>query len=350
MKLLQLRISFVMAALAWTLGPGAVFGQNALVTYQGRVLDYGTNFSGTGQFKFVVATATNGVTYWSNDGSSVAGSQPTTAVSVIVSNGLFTVALGDTTLSHMTPISTGVFQQQNLQLLIWFNDGVNGFSALNPPQRLTLAPYAGFAQNASNAVLATTATSVGANSVGPGAIQPGAVTGLNIASNNVVRSLNGLQDTVVLYPGNNVTITPSGQTLTIATSGSGAPGNTLHIVTNLVYDAGGTDTNVTINAYAAGANVVAVYNLVVKTNTFFKAPTNMPGSGGALATNDWSATINLIQDGVGGWRISFDTNWWKFSQGIVAFVPTGANSKTVLSCVNSAYGTNVNCVVSPDFR
>ena len=44
---------------------------------------------------------------------------------------------------------------------------------------------------------------------------------LGIANGQVVRSVNGLRDAVTLAAGNNVTITPSGQTLTIAATGGG---------------------------------------------------------------------------------------------------------------------------------
>src|SRR6267143_2117747 len=112
------------------------FAQTMVVTYQGRVLDNGTTFTGTGQFKFALVTSTDissqataivtgGAvtaisvnstgsgytslptvtiapppdnisfdTYWSNDGTSVNGSEPAAAVSVGVSNGLFHSGLG----------------------------------------------------------------------------------------------------------------------------------------------------------------------------------------------------------------------------------------------------------------
>jgi hypothetical protein len=89
-------------------------------------------------------------TYWSNDGTSSAGSEPTAAVSVVVTNGLFTIALGDTTIANMAAINTSLFTQPNLQLRIWFNDGVNGWAALSPVQNLTPAPYALIAQSASS--------------------------------------------------------------------------------------------------------------------------------------------------------------------------------------------------------
>jgi len=212
-----------------------LFAQNTAFTYQGRVLDNGTNFNGIGQFKFALVTSTNSTrqatatanvnggfvtsynvvdggsgyssaaavtisggggsgataaatvsggvvtgiaannpgsgytstptvtiaappntlsytTYWSNDGTSVAGSEPSAAASLSVANGLFTVVLGDTTLANMAAISASLFAQSNLQLRIWFNDGVNGSTVLSPVQNLTPAPYATWAANFSGAV------------------------------------------------------------------------------------------------------------------------------------------------------------------------------------------------------
>jgi hypothetical protein len=50
---------------------------------------------------------------------------------------------------------------------------------------------------------------------------------LGIAAGQVVRSLNGFHDAVTLAAGANVTITPAGSTLTIASTGSGGGGLTL---------------------------------------------------------------------------------------------------------------------------
>jgi hypothetical protein len=91
------------------------------------------------------------VTFWSNDDTSVNGSEPAAAVSLGVSNGLFTVVLGDTSVPNMTAMDASLFAQPNLQLRIWFNDGVNGSVALRPVQNLTPAPYAIQALNANNA-------------------------------------------------------------------------------------------------------------------------------------------------------------------------------------------------------
>ena len=218
---------FIVLALLVSVHPAAA--QNTTFTYQGRVLDNGTNFSGTGQFKFVLVTSTNlnltatatatlsggfitlytvnsggigylvappvtifggggagatahatisggivtaviadnpgsgytsapGVliappppelsyaTYWSNDGTSSAGSQPAAAVNVPVTGGLFTVVLGNNTVPNMNVLDASLFLEPNLQLRIWFNDGVNGFAVLDPAQTLTTAPYAAVAE------------------------------------------------------------------------------------------------------------------------------------------------------------------------------------------------------------
>src|ERR1700676_2628698 len=89
------------------------------------------------------------VTYWSSDGTSSAGSEAAPSVGVPVTNGLFTVILGDSTIPNMSAISAALFNQPGLQLQIWFNDGVHGFAALSPVQPLTAAPYAAFADTAS---------------------------------------------------------------------------------------------------------------------------------------------------------------------------------------------------------
>lgn len=249
-------LSIVLALLALsTLNSqlSTAFAQGTAFTYQGRVQDNGTNFTGAGQFEFALVTSTNTsspatatanmggtnpnefvngytlvnggsgyttapavtvsapggsgttatatatvsggavtainiispgsgytstptvtiapppaniiyVTYWSNDGTSSAGSEPSASVAVAVNNGLFTVVMGDTTLANMTAIPVAVFTTQpDLQLRIWFNDGVNGFGVLSPLQNLTPTPYAVQSVNALNAVNATTAVTVSGN-------------------------------------------------------------------------------------------------------------------------------------------------------------------------------------------
>jgi hypothetical protein len=89
-----------------------------------------------------------GGTAWSNDGTSTNGSEPQSATLVTVSNGLFTVGLGDTNQISMNPLDLSVFADQNLRLQIWFADGANPSAPLNPAQTLTWSPYAAYAASA----------------------------------------------------------------------------------------------------------------------------------------------------------------------------------------------------------
>lgn len=113
-----------------------------LLNYQGRVAVGTVNFDGSGQFKFALVDAAGTTTYWSNDGSSAAGSEPAAAVTVPVSKGLYAVLLGDATLANMTPIPAAVFNHADVRLRVWFNDGVNGFQWLAPDQRIAAVGYA----------------------------------------------------------------------------------------------------------------------------------------------------------------------------------------------------------------
>src|SRR5437868_1757186 len=53
-----------------------------IINYQGRVMVNGTNLTGTGRFKFALVNATGTTTFWSNDGTSVNGSEPASTVSL----------------------------------------------------------------------------------------------------------------------------------------------------------------------------------------------------------------------------------------------------------------------------
>jgi hypothetical protein len=323
-------------------GVDSVIAQNTVFTYQGRLLDNGTNFTGTGLFQFALVTSTNanqtatatatnpvsgfittinvtfggsgyltapavtifggggsgatatatisnGVvtavninpggngsgytsipnvtiaspppnlsysTYWSNDGTSVNGSQPTAIVSVGVTNGLFTVVLGDSTIPNMGSISAALFNQPNLQLQIWFNDGTDGFAALSPAQSLTPMPYAVFAGSASN-LLGTLPAAQLSGTVASGALPPspifsGTVTaGIFSGSGTNLTSLNAgnlASGTVPLARLGGITSTQlDAVTWQLATNLNG--GNAA-LASNLVAGIGITNAFITNSIYA----------------------------------------------------------------------------------------------------
>jgi hypothetical protein len=136
----------------WLAIAGPVASQAAvpqLLNHQGRVAVNGVNFQGSGQFKFALVNADGSATYWSNDGSSSAGSQPGSAVTLAVNKGLYSVLLGDTTLANMAALPSGALDHEQVRLRIWFNDGNRNFQQLTPDQRLAAAPYALLAAKAS---------------------------------------------------------------------------------------------------------------------------------------------------------------------------------------------------------
>ena len=129
--------------LAWVgLAIAATASVPQVLNHQGRIAVNGVNFEGNGQFKFALVNNDGTASYWSNDTTSVAGSPPTAAVTLAVSKGLYAVLLGDTTLPNMTAVPTSVFDNADVRLRVWFNDGTNGFQLMTPDQRLAAAAYA----------------------------------------------------------------------------------------------------------------------------------------------------------------------------------------------------------------
>ena len=141
----SLRLLLALALLAFASALHAEVPQ--IINYQGRVAVGTTNFDGTGQFKFALVNAAGNVTFWSNDGSSGNGSQPTNAVLLTVTKGLYSVLLGDTTLPNMTAIPASVFNNSDVRLRVWFNDGTNGSQQLTPDQRISAVGYGAVGTN-----------------------------------------------------------------------------------------------------------------------------------------------------------------------------------------------------------
>jgi len=122
----------------------AAAGVPPQINHQGVVRVDGVPFNGTGLFKFAIVDPDAPSNLWSNDGSitGAVGGVPIAAVSLTVTNGVYSVALGDTSIANMTnPIAPSVFNDDNAVLRIWFDDAVNGEQQLSPDHKLTTAPY-----------------------------------------------------------------------------------------------------------------------------------------------------------------------------------------------------------------
>lgn len=195
------------ALLGWVLGVTAFLqAQDSVFTYQGRLLEGGQPADGDYVFEFQLYADESGDTAWGD---------PVVVGPVAVSNGLFTalVDLG-------SAVAEGSATWLGLQVRT--NQADASYVTLSPRQPLTAVPRALSAQRADSATLAA---SVAAASVTGEAVAPGSLQAVHLAANEVVKSLNGLRDDVVLQAGLQTAITPSGSSLTIHNLGWGLAGN-----------------------------------------------------------------------------------------------------------------------------
>jgi hypothetical protein len=153
-------------------------GQGTAFTYQGQLNENGAPANGSYDLRFTIFDVESG---------GVQLVEPVTNSAVGFSNGLFTVTLD---------FGAGVFNgaARWVEIGVRLDDSTD-FTTLSPRQPLTASPYSIFAG-----------------------------TSANVAGGSVVTSLNGLKDDVTIAAGNNVTITPNGGTLTIASAGIGGSG------------------------------------------------------------------------------------------------------------------------------
>ncbi len=110
-----------------------------LLNHQGRIAVDGINFDGPGQFKFALVNSTGTETFWSNDSTSTAGSEPATAATLPVTMGIYSAILGGTGMDPLTPAA---LQGDDVWLRVWFNDGILGSQQITPDHRLVASPYA----------------------------------------------------------------------------------------------------------------------------------------------------------------------------------------------------------------
>ena len=178
------RLLFLLSLLACysalgVLDSGAAVPQ--VLNHQGRIAVEGVNFDGDGQFKFALVDAEGTTVYWSNDGTINADTEPTYAVTLAVTKGLYSVLLGDTALANMTALPTTALDHADVRLRVWFNDGYHEFQQISPDQRLAATPYAMVAGKVDQVLL-------GAVVAPP--VNPVIAWGTNTAGDTVVPSLS----------------------------------------------------------------------------------------------------------------------------------------------------------------
>jgi len=175
------RKAIVLCLLSFALAAAAQAQVPQMINYQGRITIGGTNFDGTGWFKFALVDGAGATTYWSTGAD---------AVSVPVTKGSYAVLLGD---AGMTPIPVAIFTNADVRLRVWFADGTNALQQLSPDQRIAAVGYAMMAANVSDGAItsnklaasAVTSNALAACAVTTSALATGAVTTLVLATGAV---------------------------------------------------------------------------------------------------------------------------------------------------------------------
>lgn len=155
-----------------------------------------------------VSNATNASNFSGTLSGNVTGTQNATVVSSVGGQSAASIASAVTTVGNATNLNnanaivrrdgSGNFVAGQISATV-FNGNLNGNAA-------TAATATNFSGTLSGDVGGTQGATV---------IQANAVTAGKIASNQVVKSLNGLKDSVTLAGGSGITVSPSGNTLTL---------------------------------------------------------------------------------------------------------------------------------------
>jgi len=125
-------------AFAVLLGAVTAPAQEVEFNYNGRVKVNGLMFTGQGQFKFALVSKDGEATFWTNDGLTTSTAMPTATVTVDVTDGFFSVNIGDAELAGMAVLTKDVFaRDEDMYLRVWFNDGTRGFEVLTPDRKIT---------------------------------------------------------------------------------------------------------------------------------------------------------------------------------------------------------------------
>jgi hypothetical protein len=224
-------------------------GAPTVISYQGQVMVDGVPYTGTGYFKFAILNGAGSTTFWSNDGTSTGGGEPTNAVSLNVANGLFNVLLGDTSLgSGMTQtLDASVFDGTDRSLRVWFSDDNVTFTQLSPDRSIAAVPYALQAEETKNAwrLTGNAGTTPGAHFLGT----TDAVSLTLVVSGTTVMRLEPTGDTPNIiggYSGNSVAPGVVGATI----GGGGASNNINRVTADYAVIAGG-DRNTATGDYSA---------------------------------------------------------------------------------------------------
>ncbi|HEX6186729.1 MAG TPA: tail fiber domain-containing protein [Pyrinomonadaceae bacterium] len=274
------KVSVLLAIALFALCASQVVAQTTEFSYQGKLNDGGTPANGSYDFEFRLFDVDIA-------GTALATQQRS---GVAVAGGVFSVRLDFGANFNGQP--------RWLEVGVRLAGSADPFTTLNPRQPVTSAPYGIRSLTAGSADAAADAAKLGGIDAseyvktddqrledggppGPGSthyIQNSAAqqaaSNFNISGNGIVggnlsvagtfsapgqlvKSLNGLKDNVALAAGSNITITPSGNTLTIASAGGGS----VNAVLNQTTQQAGANFNIAGTGTANTFNSATHYNI-----------------------------------------------------------------------------------------
>jgi hypothetical protein len=179
---------------------------------------------------------------------------------------------------------------------------------------------------------------VAAGGIGTSHLADMALTGAKLATGQVVRNLNGLTDNVTLAPGANITITPSGNTLTIAASPKSAA--VAHNSTLLGDGSSTSPLGVAVPLQLSGSTasttpVISGTNSGAGDGVHGKGSTGVAGNGGSIGVSGIGGTYGLWAKGVTGVLATGTTSYGIYAQGGAVGVsgvgPTGVEGTTTVA-------------------
>jgi len=148
-----------------------------MLNYQGHVsyaYDSDAPVNDNGYFKFAIVDPNGTTTYWSNDGTSTTGNEPDNALTIPVTEGFFTIKLGNDYLTNMTALPASAFAQQNIYVRVWFSTDNINFEKLSPDTQIISSGFAYKAQTVVDNAISTTI------------IQDGTITNDDISSDTKI--------------------------------------------------------------------------------------------------------------------------------------------------------------------
>ena len=262
----------------------------ALLNHQGLISAGNTNFTGTGQFQFALVNNI-GTAFWSN-GNSV--------VFLPVSQGLYSVQLGDTNVANMAALPTGVFTNSDVRLRIWFATS-GSLQLLAPDQRIVSVGYALLAKTVADGAI--TSNKLAASAVTAAAIAPGAVGAAALADGTITSNkfAVGAVTAAALAPGAVGAAALADSTITSNKLAAGTVDNT-RLANSAVLVTAGTGLSGGGAAVLGGGTTLAiatggVVNAMLSNSVVTVAAGNGLSGGGPVALGDGiTLAVNLIHD------------------------------------------------------